>query len=111
MSENLCIFEGLLGNDIELAETGQGKEVCTYSLYTKKTWKRGSRTTRHRCVSYGKDAIYLAEYAEKGDVIYFRGYMTNKTFEADGDNQVIDEFVSEKVNVVRKKSERIKGDE
>jgi single-strand DNA-binding protein len=57
---------GYLGSDAESRSTRNNSTLTVLSLATKRTWKnretgdRESRTTRHRCVVFGKTAEYAA---------------------------------------------------
>lgn len=87
-SINSCNLLGNLGRDPELRTSGS-TPLCTFNLATSRRYRDGqgtvqTKTTWHRCVSFGKQAETIAQYVKKGDPIYVRGRYESREYEKDG---------------------------
>jgi single-strand DNA-binding protein len=63
---------GHLGGDPDIRETAGGKRVVNVTVATSYM----DNTQWHRCVIWGKNADYAADYLRKGSHVYVSGRMT-----------------------------------
>ena len=73
---------GHLGGDPEIRETAGGKRVANITVATSYM----DNTQWHRCVLWGKNANYAADYLQKGAHVYVSGRMTYRDW-TDKDGQ------------------------
>jgi single-strand DNA-binding protein len=84
---NTVILIGYLGSDAESRPTRNNSTLTVLSLATNRVWKdretgeRQSRTTWHRCVTFGPTATYAATLTRGAHVqiegeMQTRGYVT-----------------------------------
>lgn len=76
--KNIVILIGMVGQDPELREFGEGKKVANFSLATNKSYKpangeRKTETQWHRIKAWGKDAEFIGNYIKKGDMVCVEG--------------------------------------
>jgi single-strand DNA-binding protein len=79
MSGNLnkVILIGNLGNDPEIRNTNDGKEIANFSLATSESWKdkvtgeKKEKTEWHRIVCFNEGLVkIIKEYVKKGTKLY-----------------------------------------
>lgn len=94
----------LIGNitqDIELKQTPNGQNVCSFSLATNRSWTDGSGVKQevaefHSIVLWGKLAEIAGQYLHKGKKVYIEGRLQTRNWEAqDGSKRYKTEIVGE----------------
>ena len=94
----------LIGNitqDIELKQTPNGQNVCSFSLATNRSWTDGSGVRQevaefHSIVLWGKLAEIAGQYLHKGKKVYIEGRLQTRNWEAqDGSKRYKTEIVGE----------------
>ncbi len=64
---NACCFTGRLGADIpQPSEAGNGKKFVKFMIASNNSYKKAAWIP---CTAYGQQAIYLANYGKKGDLV------------------------------------------
>jgi single-strand DNA-binding protein len=95
---NRVIIIGRLGRDPELRYSNNGSPVCNMSLATDEGYKdrdgnKQDRTEWHKCVVWGKQAEYTANYLQKGSMALVEGSLqNNKWQDQQGNNRVSTEI-------------------
>lgn len=94
----------LIGNitqDIELKQTPNGQNVCSFSVATNRNWIDGSGIKQevaefHNIVLWGKLAEIAGQYLHKGKKVYIEGRLQTRSWEAqDGTKRYKTEIVWE----------------
>ena len=85
-SVNKVILVGHLGGDPESRFTPGGTAVATFSIATNESRKNSEgnwedHTEWHRCVLFGKQAEFAAEYVKKGQMVYVEGRLQTRSWE------------------------------
>ena len=85
-SVNKVMLVGHLGGDPESRFTPGGTAVATFSIATNESRKNSEgnwedHTEWHRCVLFGKQAEFAAEYVKKGQMVYVEGRLQTRSWE------------------------------
>jgi len=85
-SVNKVMLVGHLGGDPESRFTPGGTAVATLSIATNESRKNSEgnwedHTEWHRCVLFGKQAEFAAEYVKKGQMVYVEGRLQTRSWE------------------------------
>lgn len=105
--DNLHIATGVVGQNPELATTGQGKDYCKFSIALSKQWKDKATGETKKSVTwmnyvvYDNTARFVAQYVKKGDVVSVASEVANNSYQKDGVTVNTYEF---RVNDVRKRT-------
>lgn len=97
---NKVILVGALGKDPEIKQFQNGDKVAMVSLATSEKWQDKNtgewqeKTEWHNVVVFGKSALYLAQYAQKGSKLYIEGKLQTRKYQ---DKQGQDRYVTEVV--------------
>ncbi|MDZ7924941.1 MAG: single-stranded DNA-binding protein [Marinagarivorans sp.] len=76
---NKVILVGLVGNDVDLRYSKDGKAIVQFSLATGKQWRerdtnaQKESTEWHRCVAFEPLSNIIAEHVKKGYKLYLEG--------------------------------------
>lgn len=75
----------LIGNigTINKKATKDGKTIVEFSLATNKGTGEHKKTEWHQCVSFGKTADILGQYAKKGSKMFVNGSITYRKYKPD----------------------------
>lgn len=101
---NIVIHTGRLGADPELRKTNSGKSVVNASVavYAGKDLQGNILTDWYRWTVWGDQADRFAAKARKGDTVMMKGRSTVKTYQKDGQDMKVTEFVCEDFMVQKK---------
>ena len=96
---NKVILIGNLGIDPDMRATGNGTQVCNFSLATSDTWtdkdtgERKERTEWHRVVVWAKLAEIAGQYLRKGSKVYIEGGLRTRKWQGqDGQDRYTTEI-------------------
>jgi single-strand DNA-binding protein len=106
MSVNKVILVGNLGQDPEIRNTNDGREIATFSLATSEYWKdkssgeRRDKTEWHRVVVFSQGLVgIIKNYVKKGSKIYIEGQLqTRKWTDKDGVDKYTTEVILQNFN-------------
>lgn len=111
-SVNQVTLVGRLGKDPEIRFTGTGKAVCNMSIATDEQWndaqsgERQKRTEWHKVQIWDKAAENCAKYLSKGSLVYVRGSIRTRKYEAkDGSDRYVTEIRAWEVVFLSSKSD------
>lgn len=90
---------GRTTSDITLKQTQSGAMVANFSLAVRRPYKKDT-TDFHRIVAWNKQAEILSQYVKKGNEVGISGYLTNRSYEKDGQTYYISEVFVEKVHLL-----------
>lgn len=101
---NIVIHTGRLGADPEIRKTNSGKSVVNASVavYAGKDVSGNILTDWYRWTVLGDQADRFAAKAHKGDTVMMKGRSTVKTYQKDGQDVKVTEFVCEDFMVQKK---------
>lgn len=101
---NIVIHTGRLGADPEIRKTNSGKSVVNASVavYAGKDVSGNILTDWYRWTVWGDQADRFAAKARKGDAVMMKGRSTVKTYQKDGQDVKVTEFVCEDFMIQRK---------
>lgn len=101
---NIVIHTGRLGADPEVRKTNSGKSVVNASVavYAGKDVSGKILTDWYRWTVWGDQADRFAAKARKGDTVMMKGRSTVKTYQKDGQDMKVTEFVCEDFMVQKK---------
>lgn len=101
---NIVIHTGRLGADPEIRKTNSGKSVVNASVavYAGKDVSGNILTDWYRWTVWGDHADRFAAKARKGDAVMMKGRSTVKTYQKDGQDVKVTEFVCEDFMVQKK---------
>jgi single-strand DNA-binding protein len=92
-SLNKVILIGNLGNDPEIRNTNDGREIANFSLATSESWKdkvtgdKREKTEWHRIVCFNEGLVkIIKEYVKKGTKLYIEGQLQTRKW-LDNTNQ------------------------
>lgn len=98
-SVNKVILVGNLGNDPEIRNSQDGKEIANFSLATTESWKdkntgeRRDKTEWHRVVIFNPALVSIAkQYLKKGAKVYVEGALQTRKWV---DNNGVDKYTTE----------------
>jgi single-strand DNA-binding protein len=96
--ENIVIYEGLVGRDIEVQFTPNGKQYGKWSLaQSYKNKKEEKITIWINCISYSSNIIeYLKKIIKKGNRVMINGELNVRTYEKDGKKNTVYEVIVKK---------------
>lgn len=93
---NRCIFMGRLAADPELRKTGSGTSCCSFRLAVDRDYKGqdGQRATDWlNFVAWRGTAEFIARNFRKGQPMVVETKAQSRTYERDGQNHAVVEFV------------------
>jgi len=97
-SLNKVILLGRLGKDPEVKYSQSGTAVCTFSMATSESVKKGDEfedaTTWHKIVCFGKLAENCGKFIKKGSKILLEGRIQNREYT---DKEEVKRYISEVV--------------
>lgn len=109
-SVNKVILVGRVGNEPEVREVG-GSTVANFSIATSEVWKdresgeRQEKTEWHRCNVWQKKAEFVANYVQKGALVFVEGKLqTRKWADASGQDRFITEIRVENIQLLSSKN-------
>ena len=105
-SINKVILVGNLGNDPEIRQTQDGRELAHLSIATSETWKdrntgeRREKTEWHRVVCFNEGLVnVIKNYLRKGSKVYIEGQLqTRKWTDQSGQDRYTTEVVLQGYN-------------
>lgn len=107
MSVNKVILIGNLGSEVELRNTGSGKQVASFSLATseqykdKTTGEKKSDTTWHNIVLWNGLAEIASKYLKKGSKAYIEGKIKTRSYESgNGEKKYITEIIGDNLTLL-----------
>ena len=99
MSINKVILVGNVGQDPEVRNTQDGREIANFSLATSESWKDKSsgekreKTEWHRVVVFSQGLVgIIKNYVKKGSKLYIEGSLQTRKWT---DSQGIEKFSTE----------------
>lgn len=101
MDLNKVQIIGNITQDIELKQTPNGQNVCSFSVATNRNWTDGSGMKQevaefHSVVLWGKLAEIAGQYLHKGKKVYIEWRLQTRSWEAqDGTKRYKTEIVGE----------------
>ena len=106
MSVNKVILIGNVGQDPEIKNTQDGRELATFSLATSENWKdknsgeKREKTEWHRIVVYSQGLVgVIKNYIKKGTKLYLEGQLqTRKWSDSNGVEKYTTEIVLQNFN-------------
>ena len=110
-SLNRAQIIGNITRDIELRKTQAGKEVCSFSIATNRSWKnkegeKQEEVQFHNIVAWGKLAEIIAQYMSKGQKIYIDGRLQTREYETkNGETRRTTEIVAENMIMLGSKGD------
>ncbi|MCK9600275.1 MAG: single-stranded DNA-binding protein [Sphaerochaeta sp.] len=109
--DNLVILLGNIGQDPDIKYTPNGTVIARLSLATTRGRKNRDgewedETTWHRVLFYGKLAETVQKYVKKGDPLYVKGRLDNRSWDDDkGQKHYITEVIGHELQLLGKKKE------
>lgn len=109
--DNLVILLGNIGKDPDIKYTPNGTVIARLSLATTRGRKNRDgewedETTWHRVLFYGKLAETVQKYVKKGDPLYVKGRLDNRSWDDDkGQKHYITEVIGHELQLLGKKKE------
>ncbi len=108
MTINKVILIGSVGNDPDIKQTNDGREIINLSLATSESWKdknsgeRKEKTEWHRIVIFSPNIVSLVKsYVRKGSKLYIEGSLqTRKWTDKSGVEKYTTEIVLQQYNSV-----------
>lgn len=99
MSINKVILVGNVGQDPEIRNTSDGREIANFSLATSESWKdkntgeKKEKTEWHRIVVFSSGlAGIVKNYVKKGTKLYIEGQLQTRKWT---DNSGVDKYTTE----------------
>src|SRR5262245_41682968 len=110
-AEDHVTLIGRLGSAPEIKPTANGKmlilnlgvKVVSFAVDQAGERQSSERTSWHRVISFSPRIIRRAHGLETDDTIAVRGYLEQRTYEKDGQQLYITEFVAEELDPIRTK--------
>ena len=101
---NRCTFTGRLARDPELRRTPDGTAVMSTAIAIDDGYKDKKRTFYPTIVLWRHNAEFIANYAQKGDLIEVDAKLSERKWtDRDGNKRTSTEFVVEDVKILAKK--------
>ena len=101
MSVNKVILIGNVGQDPDIRNTSDGREIANFSLATTESWKdknsgeRKDKTEWHRIVVFSPGLVNIVKnYVKKGSKLYIEGQLQTRKWT---DNNGVEKFTTEVV--------------
>ncbi len=106
MSVNKVILVGNVGQDPEVKNTQDGRELATFSIATSENWKdknsgeKKEKTEWHRVVVFSQGLVGIVKnYVKKGTKLYIEGQLqTRKWSDSNGVEKYTTEIVLQNFN-------------
>lgn len=99
MSINKVILVGNVGQDPEIRNTNDGREIASFSLATSESWKdkntgeKKDKTEWHRIVVFSQGLVGIVKsYVKKGTKLYIEGQLQTRKWT---DNSGADKYTTE----------------
>lgn len=106
-SFNKIIIVGYLGRDPESRFTGQGTQVCSFSIATTEKKGQDEVTTWFRVTAWGKLAELCQQYLAKGKQVYIEGRVRLDGYtDKEGNQRQSLEVTASDVRFLSKKDDR-----
>ena len=90
MSLNVAVLMGRLTKKPELSVGANGKEYLRFKIAVERTYskKEDKITDFIDCVAFGKTAVFISTYFDKGQMIAVTGSLTSSSYtDKDGNNR------------------------
>ena len=107
MSINKVILVGNVGQEPEIRNTQDGREIASFSIATTESWKdknsgeKKEKTEWHRVVFYNRLAEIAGEYLKKGRPVYVEGRIkTRKWQNKEGVEQTTTEVIADNMQLL-----------
>jgi len=105
-SLNKVLLIGRLGNDPEIKQTQNGKNIARLSIATSESWKdkntgeKKEKTEWHKVVVFNEGLVnVIQKYLKKGAQVYIEGQLnTNKYTDANGEEKFSTQIVLQGYN-------------
>ncbi len=86
MNVNTAHIAGRITKQPELKALPSGMKVCEFSIATNYTYKSADGAKKeevefHNCVAFGKTGEVIAQYVQKGQILYVEGRIKTSTWE------------------------------
>ena len=98
---NKFIGKGNLTRDIELKDLGNDKKVANFSIAIRREYKNQNEeyeTDFFNCSAFGRTAVFLSNYFEKGQEILITGHLQNNQWETEsGEKRTATNIIVENV--------------
>ncbi|MCP4523724.1 MAG: single-stranded DNA-binding protein [Candidatus Gracilibacteria bacterium] len=111
MDLNKAQIIGRITQDLELKQTPNGQNVCSFSIATNRNWTDSSGMKQeqvefHNVVLWGKLSEIAAQYLGKGRKVFIEGRLQTRSWEAqDGTKRYRTEIVGENMIMLDGKSD------
>lgn len=99
MSVNKAVLLGLVGQDPDIRQTKDGKEIASFSLATSESWKdkatgeKKQRTEWHKISVFPNGLVSMVKnYVKKGSKLYIEGQIQTKKYK---DKEGVDKYTTE----------------
>lgn len=112
---NKAILVGRLGKDPESRFTGDGSQVCNFSLATDESYKdkngeKVQKTEWHNIVAWRKLAEICATYLKKGSLVYIEGKIQTRSYDdKEGVKRYATEIVASEMKMLDAKGKDTQG--
>ena len=84
---NRIIVKGRICNELDLSVASSGKEYLNFNVAVDRKWNR-EETDFFSCVAFGKTAVFITTYFDKGREILIEGEMQSEKWQdKDGNNR------------------------
>ena len=95
---NTCVFIGRIGQKPESKTLPSGDSLVTFSMALSEKWKdkngeKVEKTTWINCVSFGKQSEIIAQYVDKGSLLYIEAKYQLDVYEKDNVKMSAPKFV------------------
>ena len=111
-SVNKAIIVGRLGQKPELKYTPSQTAVTNITVATTDTYNGEDKTEWHRIVVFGKTAEFVANYLDKGSIVYVEGRLQTRSWEdRDGVKKYTTEIVADTVTPLGGQKKQNQGKE
>lgn len=80
---NNIVLVGNLGKDPKLSASSKGLEITKFSMATTNYYNNDKETQWHSVVCFGKTAVFVDTYCEKGSLVLVNGTLKYSTYEKD----------------------------
>ena len=100
MSLNKIVIMGRMTADPEMRRTQSGTEICSFTLAVDQDYRHGDekKTDFIDCVAFGKTAIFVSKYFQKGDMSAITGRLQIRVFSTkDGEKRRNAEVIVESI--------------
>ncbi len=99
MSINKVILVGNVGQDPEIRNTSDGREIASFSIATSESWKdknsgeKKEKTEWHRLVVFSQGLVGIVKsYVKKGSKLYIEGQLQTRKWT---DNSGVEKYTTE----------------